>query len=130
MLAAGLVVVMVSAAMLLVPAASPRRVVAGPLEAENPSFHTVPAATPAAPPGTLVRSEELFSAPAGARAWRALYHSTDLAGRDAVVSGIVVAPQSPRRHQAAAALPVFAALPDVRSFLAGGLAGTPSATTC
>ncbi len=96
LLAAVVVVVLVSVVMLLVPAASPRRVVAGLLEAEDPSFYTVPAATPAAPPGTLVRSEELFSAPAGARAWRVLYHSTDLAGGDAVVSGIVVAPRLPR----------------------------------
>jgi hypothetical protein len=93
--AAGIVLVLVSAVMMLVPAASPRRLVAGVLEAENPSFYTVPTATPAAPPGTLVRSEELFSAPVGARAWRVLYHSTDLAGRDTVLSGLVVAPTSP-----------------------------------
>lgn len=95
LVAAGVVLVLVSAVMLLVPAASPRRVVAGLLEAEDPSFYAVPASMPPAPPGTLVRSQELFSAPAGAWAWRVLYHSTDLAGHDAVVSGVVVAPQSP-----------------------------------
>ena len=47
LVAAGVVLVLVSAVMLLVPAAGPRRVVAGLLEAENPSFYAVPASTPA-----------------------------------------------------------------------------------
>src|SRR5690242_330970 len=85
LVAAGVVLVLVSAVMLIVPAASPRRLVAGTLEAGDPSFYAVPANPPAAPPGTLVRSEELWSAPTGSRAWRVLYHSTDLAGRDAVL---------------------------------------------
>lgn len=95
LVAAGVVLVLVSAVMLFVPAASPRRLVAGTLEAGDPSFYAVPANPPAAPPGTLVRSEELWSAPTGSRAWRVLYHSTDLAGRDAVLSGVVVAPTTP-----------------------------------
>ena len=87
--------VIVTAAMLLLPGASPRRIIAGTLEAGDPSFYTVPSSTPAAPPGTLLRSEELLSAPDGSRAWRVLYHSTDLGGRDAVLSGVVIAPDSP-----------------------------------
>ena len=82
-------------AMLLLPAASPRRLVTGALEAGDPAFYAVPTSTPAAPPGTVVRSEELLSVPDGSRAWRVLYHSTDPAGRDTVLSGIVVAPDSP-----------------------------------
>jgi dienelactone hydrolase len=88
------VFVLVSAVMLFVPAASPRRLVAGTLEAGDPSFYAVAANTPPAPSGTLVGSEELRSAPVGSRAWRVLYHSTDLDGRDAVLSGVVVAPTS------------------------------------
>ncbi|MEP6648697.1 MAG: lipase family protein [Lapillicoccus sp.] len=93
--AGGVVLVLVTAAMLFVPAASPRRLIAGALEVGDPSFYAVPPTTTAAPPGTLVRSEELRSAPAGSRGWRVLYHSTDADNRDAVVSGIVVAPDSP-----------------------------------
>jgi acetyl esterase/lipase len=93
--AATAVLVLVTVAMVLIPAAGPRRLIAGTLEAGDPQFYAVPASTPAAPPGTLVRSEELLSAPDGSRAWRVLYHSTDLGGRDTVLSGIVVAPDSP-----------------------------------
>ena len=92
---ATLVLVVMTVAMLLLPAASPRRLVTGALEAGDLSFYAVPTSTPAAPPGTVVRSEELLSAPDESRAWRVLYHSTDLAGRDTVLSGIVVAPDSP-----------------------------------
>ncbi|HEU4999723.1 MAG TPA: alpha/beta fold hydrolase [Lapillicoccus sp.] len=92
--AAGVVLLLMTAAMLFVPAASPRRLVAGTLEAIDKSFYAVPANTPAGPPGSLVRSQALRSAPAGSRAWRVLYHSTDLAGRDTVLSGVVVAPTS------------------------------------
>lgn len=94
LVALGVVVILVTVAMLLLPPASPRRLVAGLLETGDPSFYAVPAATPAAAPGTPVRSEELLSAPDGTRAWRVLFHSTDLDGRDAVVSGVVVAPES------------------------------------
>jgi alpha-beta hydrolase superfamily lysophospholipase len=92
---ATLVLVVVTVAMVLLPAASPRRLVTGALEAGDPAFYAVATSTPAAPPGTVVRSEELLSAPDGSRAWRVLYHSTDLAGHDTVLSGIVVAPDSP-----------------------------------
>ncbi len=44
-----------------------------------------------AAPGTLIRSQRI-AAPPGARAWRVLYHSRALDGRDVAVSGVVVAP--------------------------------------
>ena len=88
-LLAGLVVVMAT-----VPAASPRRLAAGVAEAGDASFYTPPPFV-AAPPGTVVRSERLGSAPNGAVAWRVLYHSTDAFGADIVVSGVVVAPSGP-----------------------------------
>jgi Secretory lipase len=93
--AGAVVLLLVATAMLFVPAASPRRLVAGLLEAGDPSFYAVPSSSAAAPPGTVVRAQELLSAPAGARAWRVLYHSTDLGGHDTVLSGVVVTPNSP-----------------------------------
>ncbi len=58
-------------------------------------FYRVPTPVPAAPPGTILRSEPIPGAPNGAKAWRILYHSTDLNGGDIAVSGVVVAPDSP-----------------------------------
>jgi alpha-beta hydrolase superfamily lysophospholipase len=57
-------------------------------------LYAPPDPLPAAPPGTLIRSEPI-PAPAGARAWRILYHSRSLGGRDVAESGIVVAPDGP-----------------------------------
>jgi pimeloyl-ACP methyl ester carboxylesterase len=42
-------------------------------------------------PGAIVRSQPI-SAPAGAKAWRVLYHSRTVDGRDVAVSGVVVVP--------------------------------------
>jgi alpha-beta hydrolase superfamily lysophospholipase len=53
-----------------------------------------PSPLPAAAPGTLIRAEPI-GAPAGARAWRILYHSRALDGRDVAESGLVVAPTGP-----------------------------------
>jgi alpha-beta hydrolase superfamily lysophospholipase len=46
---------------------------------------------PSAPPGTIIRSERI-TAPDGATAWRVLYHSESVDGRDVAVSGVIVAP--------------------------------------
>jgi len=59
------------------------------------SFFTVPRPLPAGNPGTIIRSERLYGAPNGSRAWRVLYRSTDLRGRPIAVSGVVVAPTGP-----------------------------------
>ena len=58
-------------------------------------FYALPDPLPSKPPGTLIRSERLLGAPNGAIAWRVLYHSRDLNGRDIGVSGIVIAPDRP-----------------------------------
>jgi alpha-beta hydrolase superfamily lysophospholipase len=79
---AGAIVVLV--ALLLVPTTI----------AAADDFYAPPDPLPAAPPGTLIRSEPT-SAPVGARAWRILYHSRALDGRDVAESGIVVAPDGP-----------------------------------
>lgn len=55
------------------------------------AFYDPPQRLRAAVPGTVIRSEP-FPAVRGARAWKILYHSRALDGRDIVVSGVVVAP--------------------------------------
>ena len=57
-------------------------------------FYAPPSPLAAAAPGTLIRTEPI-AAPPGARAWRILYHSRALDGRDVAESGIVVAPAGP-----------------------------------
>jgi pimeloyl-ACP methyl ester carboxylesterase len=70
------------------PAAAPTA------SAEPPSFLSVPDPLPDGEPGDILRSEPMPGAPEGTLAWRVLYHSTDAAGDDILVSGIVVAPTS------------------------------------
>jgi acetyl esterase/lipase len=73
-----------------------RRVVEGVVGAEHEApFYAVPDPLPPGQPGALVRSEPLPQGPAGALAWRVLYHSRDLNGADILVSGVVVAPSTP-----------------------------------
>ena len=55
-------------------------------------LYSVPDPLPSAPPGTIIRSEPI-AAPRGATAWRVLYHSESVDGRDIAVSGVIVAPQ-------------------------------------
>jgi hypothetical protein len=64
---------------------------AGSITPEVTEFYDVEGWT-AAPAGTLARAEPIEPAPPGVRAWRILYHSTDLAGDDLPVSGLYVAP--------------------------------------
>lgn len=56
------------------------------------AFYDPPNPLPEAPPGTLIRQEE-FEGPTGTRAWRVLYHSRAIDGRDVAVSGVVLAPR-------------------------------------
>src|SRR6185436_15041263 len=84
--------------LLLVVAASctestDRRVVEGEIESHTEgTFYEPPSPLPAGRPGEIIRSERLFGAPDGSRAWRILYHSTDVTGADIAVSGVVLAP--------------------------------------
>ena len=55
------------------------------------AFYVPPKPLKKARPGTIIRSTRI-DAPAGARAWRILYHSRSVAGRDIAVSGWVIAP--------------------------------------
>ncbi len=58
----------------------------------NPEFYSLPSSLPEGAPGELIRSVPISGAPFGTNAWRVIYHSRDLAGRDIPVSGVVVAP--------------------------------------
>lgn len=64
---------------------------AGAGSADATDFYAVPDPLPAAKPGSLIRAARV-EAPDGAKAWRVLYHSRAVDGRDIAVSGIVVAP--------------------------------------
>jgi acetyl esterase/lipase len=59
------------------------------------SFYQASAGEIAGRPGTLIRQEPLFGAPAGATAHRVLYRSTDPQGRPIAVSGVVIVPPGP-----------------------------------
>lgn len=58
-------------------------------------FYRQPDPLPAGRPGAVIRASAALGAPAGAVAWRLLFHSTDLDGRPVVNSGLLVAPDSP-----------------------------------
>ena len=55
------------------------------------AFYVPPQPLAKAKPGTIIRSTPI-DAPPGARAWKILYHSRAVDGRDIAVSGVVVAP--------------------------------------
>jgi pimeloyl-ACP methyl ester carboxylesterase len=61
----------------------------------NAAFYTLPSILPPGEPGKLIRSERISGAPFGTTAWRVIYHSRDLAGRDIPVSGVVIEPNGP-----------------------------------
>ena len=61
------------------------------------SFYRPPDPLPYAPAGAIIRGQELDGTglPAGARAYRVLYHSTSDSGGDLAESGVVVVPGGP-----------------------------------
>lgn len=64
---------------------------AKPPDVPPPSFYRIPSSVPAQPPGTVFRSLRLNS-PASFKTWVVLYHSRSAAGKDVLVSGVVVVP--------------------------------------
>lgn len=62
---------------------------------EPGAFYTTSAPVAPEGAGTIIRSEPLETAPAGARGWRVLYRSTGLDGEAIAVSGTVFAPRAP-----------------------------------
>src|ERR1700744_2769967 len=63
-------------------------------EAQTPFYHASTAEI-AGPPGTLIRSEPMGFAPAGAQAYRVLYRSIGLHGEPIAVSGTIIVPLGP-----------------------------------
>jgi pimeloyl-ACP methyl ester carboxylesterase len=59
------------------------------------AFYQQPSPLPAGRPGDLIKSQELTGTPFASRAWRLMYHSTDLNGKDVAVTGILVVPLAP-----------------------------------
>lgn len=64
---------------------------AGAAVKDGSDFYTPPANMAKKAPGTLIRSTPI-TAPSGAKAWKVLYHSRSVDGRDIAVSGVVVVP--------------------------------------
>src|SRR3977135_1265303 len=58
-------------------------------------FYRASAQELAGPPGTIIRSEPMLFAPAGAQAYRVLYRSTGLSGEPLAVSGVILFPPGP-----------------------------------
>jgi pimeloyl-ACP methyl ester carboxylesterase len=81
------------------------------------AFYAPPSPVPAGAPGDIIRSTELAGTPFASRAWRIMYHSTDLNGADVVVTGILVVPLTP-------------APPGGRTVVSWGHPTTGSAATC
>jgi alpha-beta hydrolase superfamily lysophospholipase len=77
--------VTIAVAGLAVPAAA---VPTGPA---GDAFYVPPDPLPHGEPGALIRAQPI-TAPTGAQAWRVLYHSRAVDGRDIAVSGVIVAP--------------------------------------
>src|ERR1700728_4564893 len=67
---------------------------AGAAHAQTPFYRASPQEL-AGPPGTIIRSEPMLFAPAGALAYRVLYRSTGLNGERIAVSGVIVVPPGP-----------------------------------
>ena len=62
--------------------------------AQAPFYHATPQEL-AGPPGSLIRSEPMMFAPAGAQAYRVLYRSVGMQGEPIAVSGVIVVPPGP-----------------------------------
>jgi acetyl esterase/lipase len=62
--------------------------------AQTPFYHAT-AQELAGPAGSLIRSEPMMFAPAGAQAYRVLYRSVGMRGEPIAVSGVIVVPPGP-----------------------------------
>jgi acetyl esterase/lipase len=67
---------------------------AGDADAQT-SFYRATTQELAGPPGSLIRSEPMMFAPAGAQAYRVLYRSVGMQGEPIAVSGVIVVPPGP-----------------------------------
>ena len=90
-LVATILVVVSALTVLVASSGAPTAGAAGPVP-KGDAFYVPPQPLTKAKPGTIIWSTPLDGAPAGARAWRILYHSRAVDGRDIAVSGVVIAP--------------------------------------
>ena len=67
---------------------------AGGADAQTPFYRATPQEL-VGPPGSLIRSEPMMFAPAGAQAYRVLYRSVGMRGEPIAVSGVIVVPPGP-----------------------------------
>ena len=87
----------VSAALLVAAGCSGDRIPASPAATATTAaedFYEPPDPLPPGQPGEVIRAART-TAPPGVVAWKVLYHSTAVDGRDVAVSGLVVAPVRP-----------------------------------
>ncbi len=90
------VVVVLLVLVTLVVAGAERRLLGGEADARTAvGFYELPASIPPGAPGQIIKREPLLGAPLGSTAYRVVYHSRDLRGRDIPVSGVVVVPAWP-----------------------------------
>jgi pimeloyl-ACP methyl ester carboxylesterase len=66
----------------------------GRAHAQTPFYHAT-AQELAGPPGSLIRSEPMMFAPAGAQAYRVLYRSVGMQDEPIAVSGVIIVPPGP-----------------------------------
>jgi len=69
-------------------------VLTGTAHAQTPFYHAS-AQELAGPLGSLIRSEPMMFAPAGAQAYRVLYRSVGMQGEPIAVSGVIIVPPGP-----------------------------------
>ena len=85
------VIVLSGSGVLVASSAAPAVGAAGRVP-KGDAFYVPPRPLAKAKAGTIIRSTPIGGAPTGARAWKILYHSRAVDGRDIPVSGVVIAP--------------------------------------
>lgn len=67
----------------------------GAISPEVTPFYTPPDPLPPGKPGEIIRTEPIETHSPDLYAWRVMYHSRDLNGRDMAVTGLFAAPAAP-----------------------------------
>lgn len=67
----------------------------GAINPEVTPFYTPPSPLPPGKPGEIIKTEKIETNNARVQAWRVMYHSRDLQGKDVAVTGIFAAPTAP-----------------------------------
>jgi pimeloyl-ACP methyl ester carboxylesterase len=67
----------------------------GAINPQVTPFYTPPAPLPPGKPGEIIKTEKIETNNAQVQAWRVMYHSRDLQGKDVAVTGLFAAPAAP-----------------------------------